>query len=55
MGWVKKNIPAGGTVTGLILAHDRDDNLTYAAAAHPTISLRYFKLRLQIVSEDELE
>lgn len=55
MGWVKKNIPADGPVTGLILAHDRDDNLTYAAAAHPTISVRYFKLRLQIVSEDELE
>lgn len=55
MGWVKKNVSAGRPVTGLILAHERDENLTYAVAANPSISLRYFKLRLQIISEDELE
>ncbi len=55
MGWVKKHIAGDAPVTGMILAHDRDDNLKYAVAAHSTISLCYFKLRLQIVSEEELE
>jgi len=54
MGWVKQHVANGGSVAGLILAHDRDDNLKYAVAAHSSITVRYFKLRLQIVAEEEL-
>lgn len=54
MGWVKKNIARNSEVSGLILCHDRDDALKYAVYAHPNLSLRYFRLRLELVSEEQL-
>lgn len=54
MGWVKENLATGHLIEGLILAHDRDDNLKYAVAANPAITVRYFKLKLELVSESDL-
>jgi hypothetical protein len=54
MGWVKEYIAQGQSVSGLILTHDRDDRLKYAVLAHDNIVLKYFKIRLQLVEENEL-
>lgn len=54
IGWVKKHIASDADVAGLILCHERDDALKYAVYAHPNLSVRYFKLRLELVSEDEM-
>ena len=54
MGWVKKNIAGEKSVFGLILTHDRDESLKYAILANDKLILRYFKLRLELVSEDQL-
>lgn len=54
IGWVKKHIARDSEVCGLILCHDRDDALKYAVYAHPSLSLRYFRLRLELVSEEQL-
>jgi len=55
LGWVKKHIANGEQVKGLILSHKADEKLGYAVSAHPALSLRYFKLKLVLVSEDEVE
>jgi hypothetical protein len=54
IGWVKKHIAGESEVCGLILCHDRDDALKYAVYAHPSLSLRYFRLRLELVNEEQL-
>ena len=54
IGWVKKHMARDSEVCGLILCHDRDDALKYAVYAHPSLSLRYFRLRLELVSEEQL-
>jgi len=54
IGWVKKHIADDADVAGLILCHDRDDALKYAVHAHANLSVRYFKIRLELVSEDQL-
>jgi RecB family endonuclease NucS len=54
MGWIKEYIAQGQAVSGLILTHDRDDRLKYAVLAHDNIALKYFKIRLQLVEENEL-
>jgi len=54
IGWVKKHIARESEVCGLILCHDRDDALKYAVYAHPSLSLRYFRLRLELVNEEQL-
>ena len=54
IGWVKAQLAADRSVFGLILVHERDDSLKYAVMANDKLTLRYFKLRLELVSEDEL-
>jgi hypothetical protein len=54
MGWVRQHIAGGRPVFGLVLAHDRDELLKYAILANDKLMLRYFKLRLELVSEEEL-
>ena len=55
LGWVKKNIVNGKQATGLILSHEADEKLGYAVSAHPALSLRYFKLKLILINEDEMK
>ena len=54
MGFVKQHLSSGKPVAGLILAHDPDQNLKYALSVNPSIQVRYFKLKLELVAEDEL-
>lgn len=54
IGWAKKHIAKEKSVSGLILAHDRDESLMYAVSAHSNLSLRYFRIKLELISEDEL-
>lgn len=54
IGWVKKHLAAGAPVSGLILSHDRDDTLKYSVLGHSSLSLKYFKIRLELVPEEEL-
>jgi hypothetical protein len=53
MGWVARHIASGKTVRGLILTYERDDSLRYAVFAHDNLELRRFKLRLEIVADDQ--
>lgn len=54
MGWVKQHIAGDAPVAGLILSHERDESLKYAVLAHQNLTLKYFKVRLELVGEDEL-
>ncbi|MCI0407986.1 MAG: endonuclease NucS [Acidobacteria bacterium] len=54
IGWVKRHVATDEAVSGLILTHDRDESLEYAVLAHPNLALRYFRLRLELVSEEQL-
>lgn len=54
IGWVKKHLANGVPVSGLILSHEADELLKYAVYALPPLALKYFKLKLELVSEDEL-
>ncbi len=54
MGWVTRHIAKGRIVKGLILTYERDDQLRYAVAANPNIELKRFKLRLEILHDEEL-
>jgi RecB family endonuclease NucS len=54
IGWIKKNLADNGDVAGLILSHERDEALKYAVYANPNLSLRYFRLKLELVDEDAL-
>lgn len=54
IGWVKHNIAKGCVVKGLILTYENDEKLRYAVAANPNIELKRFKLRLEIIPDEEL-
>jgi Endonuclease NucS len=54
IGYVRKHLAGDRSVSGLILAHDRDESLSYAVIGSHDVSVRYFKLRLELVAEDEL-
>jgi Holliday junction resolvase-like predicted endonuclease len=54
IGWVKHNIAKGRVVKGLILTYENDEKLRYAVAANPNIELKRFKLRLEIIPDEEL-
>ena len=55
IGWVKVHMAKGAAVSGLILTHDKDESLKYAVFAHSSLVLKYFRLRLELVSEDQLQ
>ncbi|MFZ0640173.1 MAG: endonuclease NucS domain-containing protein [Candidatus Acidiferrales bacterium] len=54
IGWVKKNISRDAEVRGLILCHDRDDALKYAVYANPILEIKYFRVRLELIAEEQL-
>lgn len=53
MGWVARHLAAGKPVKGLILTYERDESLRYAVYAHENLELRRFKLRLEVLPEDD--
>ena len=54
IGWVKSRMAKGTEVSGLILTYSKDESLMYAVFAHPNLTLRHFRLKLEFVSEDQL-
>ena len=54
MGWVQKHLSEGKPVYGLILSYESDLSLKYAILPHPNISLKYYKLKLELLDEDQL-
>lgn len=55
IGWVKVHMAKGAAISGLILTHDKDESLKYAVLAHASLALKYFRLRLELVSEEQLK
>ncbi|MHC4662837.1 MAG: endonuclease NucS domain-containing protein [Planctomycetota bacterium] len=54
IGWVKKHLAGEASVYGLILTHEKDETLKYAVYANSSISLKYYKVHLDFVEENEL-
>jgi hypothetical protein len=54
IGWVKQYLAGNRRVFGLVLTHDQDEYLKYAVLANERLMLRYFRLKLDLISEDEL-
>jgi hypothetical protein len=52
VGWVKEHLAGDAPVKGLILVPSSDPLLKYAVTGNPDLELRYFRLRLEILSED---
>ena len=53
MGWVVKHLSRGNNVYGLILTYERDDTLRYAVIAHSNMELKRYKLRLELIEDQE--
>lgn len=53
MGWVRKHLSRDKNVYGLILTYERDDTLKYAVFAHPNMELKRYKLRLELIKDDD--
>ncbi len=54
IGWVKKHLAADTPVSGLILSHEQDEDLKYSVLGHSGLTLKYFKIHLELVPEEEL-
>lgn len=54
VGWVKHEIAGEKSVSGLILSHKPDKSLEYAVLANPNLKLRYFRLKLELLSAHEM-
>jgi hypothetical protein len=52
VGWVKEHIAGSAPVKGLILVPSADGPLKYAVAGHPNLDLKYFCVRLEILSKE---
>ncbi|HTW92139.1 MAG TPA: endonuclease NucS domain-containing protein [bacterium] len=53
MGWIKQHLAGTSDVRGVIVARQFDRKLKYAVAANPSISVVYYRLQFQIVTEEE--
>lgn len=54
IGWVKEKLANGNSVKGIIIVHDFDNKLKYAALAHPNIELKYYKISIEFVTEQDV-
>jgi len=48
MGWVKQNLANGKEVHGIIIAPDKDRTLELATSNAKNVSIKYYKLKLEI-------
>jgi hypothetical protein len=53
MGWIGKHLSRGKNVYGLVLTYERDDTLKYAVIANPNIELKRYKLRLELIQDED--
>ena len=54
MGWIARHVADSHQVFGLILTYERDESLRYAVYANPALKLKRFRLRLDILPEEEV-
>ena len=54
IGWVKEKLANANSVKGIIIVHDFDNKLKYAALAHPNIELKYYKISIEFVTEQDV-
>ena len=54
IGWVKEKLANGNQVYGIIIVHDFDKQLKYAVLANPQIQLKYYRISIEFVSENDL-
>ncbi len=56
MGWVKQNLcKTNQSVFGIIVTHEFDAKLKYSAYANDKLKIRYYKIHLEFVSEENIE
>ena len=57
MGWVDQNLNQNKDkkVRGLIITPEIDNKLEYAASMVPNIQVKYYRIKLEFVTKDDLE
>lgn len=56
MGWVKENLCKNDqNVFGVIITHEFDNKLKYSVVANDKLKIRYYKIHLEFVSEDNVK
>jgi len=55
MGWVKENLAGNKNVFGIIITHDFNSKLKYAVMANDKLSLKYYRIKLEFVSEEQIK
>jgi hypothetical protein len=55
MGWVNQNLNSNKKVRGLIITPEIDNKLEYAASMVPDIQVKYFRVKLEFVTKDDIE
>jgi CRISPR/Cas system-associated exonuclease Cas4 (RecB family) len=53
MGWVEEHISNNKKVRGIIIVHDFDRKLMYAVRPHSNIELKYYRIKIDFISEEE--
>lgn len=54
IGWVKEKLAKGNNVQGIIIVHDFDPKLKYAVLANPNIDLKYYQIKIDFVTEQDI-
>jgi RecB family endonuclease NucS len=54
MGWIKQELANNKPPRGIIIAHERDIKLEYAASVVGNLEIKYYKIDLRFVSKEEL-
>lgn len=51
MGWVRRELAGEHRVRGIIVSHEADDRLNYAAAAFDTLKVVQYRVRIEIIHD----
>ena len=55
MGWVKQNLASEREVYGIIITHEFDEKLIYAVIANDKLSIKYYRIKLEFVTEEQIK
>lgn len=55
MGWINENLNTDKKVRGIIITPEIDTKLDYAASMVPDIQVKYYKIKLEFVTKDEMD
>jgi hypothetical protein len=53
IGWVRENLAEGHSIRGIIIVHDFDLKLKYAVLANDNLEIKYYKIQINFISEQE--